>query len=563
MVRSDARTSGLLAAYAEAAGSGRFFTLWSALASFIVAVFLLIPVVREGGAEGYLHGAIAAAFAWVILAVPVLLVAAAERRLTERSHRGILVTATLLALGVARPFVNEAALRGLFAQYSDGDTITRVATNLVVIVLLFSLVAIITTQAQRSRRIAERLAVALGRLDRAAAQLASDQPAAVGVVHGVVTDLRASRDRLLESAPDFASVREYSELVRAASHRLEELAAAPVSYPAGGPRELDPATRPGIHLEPTPLLWVGVAYVIVCLPFVLSTGDVLTLVVAGLSILLLDLAVGGLLRALTGLPMHLRSVAFVAAWIVAGLIAVVIGVALLPEVGLLVFVPLGGLPLCAIVMALAIDSRRRARDQEIASTAALARATHDLADRAAWARRPLSHAAAALHGRVQGRCVLFAALADEATPTPDDVERFRTETDKAFDDVLDPDAGAEPQRVGALSRVLSGWEALMELDTRIDDDVLALAEESTSAPLIADIVNEALVNAVKHSGARAARIRISGDDGAVRVHVVSPGELPRAVMTTRSAVGDTVLYQRGGDVVFESTIASPLVRAHA
>ncbi len=93
---------------------------------------------------------------------------------------------------------------------------------------------------------------------------------------------------------------------------------------------------------------------------------------------------------------------------------------------------------------------------------------------------------------------------------------------------------------------------------------VAAVERSEAAPIVTEVVNEALVNAVKHSGARAARIEITtGADGVLHVRVASSGALPRAVMPMRPFAGRTLLYQEGDDVVLESMIPAPALAAHA
>jgi hypothetical protein len=162
---------------------------------------------------------------------------------------------------------------------------------------------------------------------------------------------------------------------------------------------------------------------------------------------------------------------------------------------------------------LAIDTYRWARTDEADATRELARAAVDFADRVRRAQAPLLHAASTLHGRVQGRCVIFAARVDENPPTADDIAQFRVETDRALDEVLVPVPTSEIETVGALRRMLAGWEPIMVLETRIDDAAASAVDGAEAAPIVSEVVNEALVNAVKHSGARAARIDISTDAG--------------------------------------------------
>lgn len=555
----------ILPSFLDAAGSGRFFTRWSALASFLVAAVLLVPVLPSG-IEGYADGMAASALGWFVLAAPVLLIAAAERRLARRPARVALVCLTLLAIAVARPFVNELVVRALFGVAYDGALLTRVGTNLLSVTLLFSFVAVITTQTQQTRATAERLALALGRFEVARRELDDDERDARHLIDRTVDDLRAERDNLLDGPLDFDHVRDYSNLVRSASHRLAELARVPAPVP---PATTDtaparpPAPRFVDALVPTPFLIVGALYAFACAPFVVANGSPWVFVAAMASVLVIDVLAGLLLRGIAARSSRARAAAFLIVWMCAGALAAAVGAVLLPGSGLLLLVPFGALPLAAVVLAVTLDARRRAREQERASTEHLARAARDLTERTLAAREPLRHAAGTLHGRVQGRCVIFAALVDEEPPTAQDAARFRAETDAALDAVLAARTGANPQSVDELRRTLAGWQPLMRLDTDVADDVATALEDPETVAAVAELVNEALVNAVKHSGARAARIHIASDDRdgvgrrtGVHVRVSAPGELPRAVMPTRTLGGRALLYQDGDDVVLESTVPS-------
>lgn len=565
MARRGPRAVNVVPAYWDTAGSGRFFTRWSAAVSLPVSALLLVPVV-EGGRDGYMQGIAAALLSWAVLALPVLAVAAAERRMRDHRSRAILVTATLFVVAIMRPMLNEAFIHLLYAGRSGGVWAARIGTNLIVAFGLFTLVAIITTQYQQTRATAERLAHALGRLDAATQQVVSDDRDARLVIRGIVAELRAERDAMLARAIDFDAVRGFSERVRAASHRLEEMASASAPVPAlWAPRSRPARRRSSLErLQPTPLLWVGALYLLMSAPFLLTVGDLSDVLIAGVAVFLLDLAVGAVLRSLPVDVRRSRGVIFLLVWLLAGVTAAVVGRLLLPGTGALMIIPVFALPLAAIVLSLAIDTHRWARADEADATSELARAAGDFADRVRRAQAPLHHAASTLHGRVQGRCVIFAARVDENPPTPRDIEQFRAETDRALDEVLSPVQTAEVVTTGALRRMLAGWEPLMALDTHIADDAAGAVEHTEAAPIVSEVVNEALVNAVKHSGARSARIDISTDaEGDLHVRVASAGALPRAIMPMRPFAGRTLLYQDGEEVVLESTVPATLLVTHA
>ncbi len=180
-----------------------------------IATLLLVPVV-DGRPDGYGQGVAAAAMAWTLLALPVLAVAAAERRMRDHRVRGILVTTTLVAVALVRPVLNEMLVGIVFHGHSNGVWLARTGTNLVVAFGLFSLIAIITTEYSQTRATVDRLAHALGRLDAASQQVLNDERDARLVVRGMVAELRTERDAMLAGTVDFDAVRDFSERVRSA-----------------------------------------------------------------------------------------------------------------------------------------------------------------------------------------------------------------------------------------------------------------------------------------------------------------------------------------------------------
>ena len=554
-----------MSAYWDAAGSGRFLTRWSAVVSLPIATLLLVPVV-DGQTAGYAKGVLAAAISWVVLAVPMVAVAGAERRMHDHRARALLITATLVIVAFARPALNDTVVSMLFDGRSTGAWASRAGTNLIVAFGVFALVAVITTQYQHTRATTDRLSLALGRLDAANRRLSFDERDARLLVRGIVAELRTERDAMLAGPVDFDAVRDFSERVRAASHRLEQLAAASPPVPGvWSPRPSSVRHKRGLkRLQPTPLLSVGVLYLLMCLPFLWTVADLAGVIAAGVSVLLVDLAAGAVLRALPVASDRARGASFLVVWALAGAAVSTAGHLLLPSTGAVATLPLVAIPFTAIVVAIAIDIRRRARDEEERSTGELAHAAADFADHAQRAQAPLRHAASTLHGRVQGRCVIFAAYVDESVPTDAELAQFGVEVDRALDEVTAPASAAEIDASEALHRMLAGWEPLMALETRIDDDARVALESPGAASVATEVVNEALVNAVKHSGARAARIDITSDAaGEVHVRVASAGSLPRAIMPMRSFAGPTLLYQDGPDVVLESTVPVPRLAAHA
>lgn len=572
--RDALNPAAVAATYWSAATGGRFFTRWSGALSFVVAGFVLVPLVGGGGA--YRHAVVASILVWCLLAVVVGFAALAERNLTRPRSRGVLVTATLVVVAAVRPALNEAMLDALYGQRSGEPAVSRVLTNLLVAFTLFSAVAIITASRRRRRAATARLADALGRLDGASARIGERTVDVQALLGLAVDELRASRETMLARPVDFDAVRDYSELVRRASHRFEELAAEPDRLPDTWTARHAPISedRRG-RLAPPPLLWVGLLYALLCTPFILTAAPSLGVVaLAIVAVVGIDLVAGAALRLGRRFTRSGGSSAalFLIVWLLAGVVASGVARLLLPGAGAALLVPLFALPAIAVVLAVAIDAVSRARMQEENSTRELARATAAFAAESDRLRGALRRAGSILHGRVQGRCVIFAALADEEPPTPEQTERFRVQTDAALDEVQDvfvPTSGARAdtsrevrgERMDAFTRMLAGWRPVLSIETRIADAAVEVIQGSGECSVITEVVNEALVNAVKHSGAHEARIDVSESGDEVFVRVASPGRLPRPVVATRPFAGSTLLYQDGVDVVLEATIPAAVVTA--
>ena len=163
---------------------------------------------------------------------------------------------------------------------------------------------------------------------------------------------------------------------------------------------------------------------------------------------------------------------------------------------------------------------------------------------------------------MQGQCVILAAHADERQPTVAEVAQFRERTDDAFERMQGPVSDIEVgrgSRHGSLGRVISAWRAVLDIAHTASAQAQAALRDRDTDERAAEIVTEAFVNAVKHSGARHAVVTLATEDtGRVRVRIVSRGRLPAAEQQasgigTRNA--DTRIYQSDDDVVLESFLA--------
>ena len=212
-------------AFWHAAGSGSFFTRWTVVISFVVSTVLFVPIIGTS-TSAYGTGFVVAVITWVMLALPVTGVAVAERRMSNRGARAIVVIATLLAIVLSRPFLNDAVLDRLFGETGEGSFVTRMVTNVSVGFVLFGLVAMIVGARRRTRARTERLTVALDRWQAAMNAVDPIEGDGARLIASAAERLHAERDALLAGDIDFEAVRAFSESVRNASHVMEQASTA-------------------------------------------------------------------------------------------------------------------------------------------------------------------------------------------------------------------------------------------------------------------------------------------------------------------------------------------------
>ena len=560
---------GVVAIWWRDVTDGTFFNRWSALLSFVLAAIVGVPTVHGASVQGYLQAVVIGALGWVVLAALALPATIAERRLRSRPARGIVVLTTLLALCVVRTPLNDALSLWLWDVGTTGAFAPRVITNIVSGLAMFSLVAIALSEYARRRAIRARLERALApmrtRLERARVQAAEVDE----VLAATAQRLRASRNVMLARPVDFETVRAYAEKVRTESHLLEARAdAVDTSAPASGPVALAAERRRGVSERLMPPPWFAVALVYGCatLPFSLMHGGVGVAALGMVGLVLIDLAGGLATRRLLPAPgARTRPILFLLVWTLAGIVVAAMSLALLPSIGMVGLVGIITIPGLAIVVSVCVDALRSAHLAATQSQQLLAVTARDVAAESARASDPLRHAVGILHGGVQGQCVILAAHADERQPTVAEVAQFRERTDDAFERMQGPVSDIEVGRgsrhgpLGSLGRVISAWRAVLDIAYTASAQAQAALRDRDTDERAAEIVTEAFVNAVKHSGARHAVVTLATEDtGRVRVRIVSPGRLPAAEQQasgigTRNA--DTRIYQSDDDVVLESFLA--------
>ena len=541
--------------------SGEYFTRWSLLMSFVVGTFLSVPSVGIPSFEGYLRGVAVAAVGWIPLAALGLLAAYAERRLAKSpGERVAVVAAAIVGFSAVRPFVNDAVSAALFGLSTGGNWATRITTNIVTSVILFTVCAIAVTYHRRLRATTRRLRSASALMRVSTAEAAHLQSTVPTVLAQVAEDLRRHRDLLLAGIVDYDAVRDYSARVRAASHRLDEL----TQWPPDDTRvDIDLDDARGVptlaRLSSTPPLSVGLTYVAATLPFGLSHGGPSVVVTAVTACAALDLAASVITRRVRGLRVALRGVIFLATWALAGVGIMALTYALLPDVGALGLVPLLALPLTASVISMSVDAYRRARTEEVRATSVLRTSARALASAAESARAPLRRASDLLHGRLQSRCVILAAHVDESPTDDATIDTFRAQTDEVLDELR---TGANLVVEETIEDLIEAWSVVMDVRVGAEPEALAAFDDPAIGQEASRLVNEALVNAVKHSAAREAAVEMERTGDRLRLRVSSPGILPqRAPASSSRGLGTraagTILRQVGDQVVLEREFELP------
>lgn len=562
------RVQGVAAIWWRAVTDGAFYNRWSALLSFVLAAVVGVPTVHGASVPGYLQAVVVGAVGWIALAILATPAALAERRLRDRWARGVVVLATLVALCVIRTPLNDLLSIWIWGVGTTGAFGPRAVTNVISGLAMFSLVSIALSEYARRRAINTRLESALAPM-RDRLEVARDQAAEVDeILAATARRLRAARNVMLARPVDFDTVRAYAEEVRGESHLLEARAdAADSSAPVSGPITISSGPRRTVseRLVAPPWLMVAVIYGFATMAFSVMQGGIAVAALGMVGLISIDLAAGFVTHRVLPAPgAPTRPILFLLVWMLAGAAVVVLSKALLPEIGMVGLVGGIAIPGLAIVVSVCTDALRTANLAATQSQRLLASAARDVAVESARASDPLRHAVGILHGGVQGQCVILAAHADERQPTVSEVAQFRARTDDAFDRLQGPVSDLEVERgsrhgpLGSLGRVIGAWGAVLTISYAASASAQSALRDRETDERAAEIVTEAFVNAVKHSGARAATVTlVTADNDRVRVRVASPGQLPAAdhraagIGTRRP---DTRIIQSGDDVVLESLL---------
>jgi hypothetical protein len=548
-----------------AVSSGRFFTWWSAAIALVVSVTILGAYVGIDHAREYLPALGVSVLAWSLLVLAMLPVAYEERRLRNPLGRGVLVLTAIVVVGGIRPLLNDALSVLLLPDPTIGGWPQRIVTNVLVWLLLLSLVGVATVGYAGIQAVGQRLRAALAALavaDRRAEAFERDARAALSDRLGLV---RLELAALTAGTPVFDDVRTFSEVVRAASHDLEDRANLELTYlqvdTAAVPSSSPPARPFLTRLRPPPRFSVPVAYVACSAPYTLQAAPGYLVLVAVALAFGLGAAADSASRRVARRPPELRGAVLVIAWVLVGVIFSAVALWLLPASGIIALVPLLAFPGVAVVSALCSDAVHRSVVQARRLTRALADETGALSARTTRTREMLRTAAATMHGYVQGRCVVFAAALEDRAATPEETQEFGARIATALDEVLEP-----PTKVRSANEIgdmVDAWSHVIEVSTDIEPAAKsALTSDCRVSRQVAEVAREGFLNAVKHSGARHAVLSVREESGGaravLRVEVVSPGILGSGLGPAGRGIRHlgpgARVYQRGSDVVLDARV---------
>lgn len=555
----------------SAVSGGRFFTWWTLVASGLAAVFLLSPIAGPLSPTETTAAMFTSLLTWVVIVLVVLPVAVVERRLQRPAARGALVVAVLVTVSLLRPFLNDATGGMLFGLVSEAHWAQRIATNALIWFTLLPLVAAAANVYEESRRSSTRLSAALSVFEDLQRRIADYGDENARLLTEEIRRLRRQRDEMLERAVDFDAVRAFADDVRATSHRLDERLQTPIDHRPGYAVSAGERPRPRAgsflaQLGRPPAALVLVVYFLASAPYTVMVGG-WPLLLASASLLIAFGVIADLIArwAEARATPPVAGAVFLIVWTAAGAGMSAGGAALTSIAAMVLLVPLLSIPGLALICAIGVGAMNRAESDRQSLSQLLTATSSLVTSQTARARDPLWRGVDLLHDRVQSTCVIFAARADERQPTPQERDRFRRDTDFAFDEIL---AGASAAPLGGddIDGLLATWSEVLDVRAEIDPLAVAALQAPAVAAAVGNIISEGFVNAVKHSSARTARVRVTSapDGSAVSVAIVSPGTLrPQRVRGLGlSAFDDRArLTQVGRDVVLE--VAVPTVTTPA
>lgn len=522
----------LLSASARAAGSGRFLTPWSIAVTLSLSLTVMAPT-GDGIRPGDALPAMAAT--WLCFAAALAGVAALERGVRSRRARMSVVIVGVVLCAALRPALQDAWIEASgLPTPAEAQMPSRIATNILVWVLVLSMVAVLESSLRSLRRTNDLLRTVAVELTWARDDASTFASEARQLLEQAGASLHAA---IAHVDPTSAGVRRLGlEQVREWSHRFAELAETKRtsgSRDAEHPDSEDAALarfshrRRALRLPPTGA--VALIYAASLLPYAVRTRSLLDILV-GIAVL----AAGSML---TDLLPRRRWVARVpgADSSLFMLLSVVVGVALAvlaagqgvpPLFAAISAIAYTGFALAAARCAGLLHTLRCER-RRLASAVAEAQRLTRAGTRPT--RDALRAAAGLLHADAQGACVLFALT--HPVPSPRDVEHLQADLAAVVRRL--PATFMDAQDHGtqvSLMSLVDTWGRVMDLHLDVDDGAgEALRKDPQVARDCYDVIAEGLLNAAKHSGAPRAQISVrrvpTGAGPQIRVRVSSPGAL--------------------------------------
>ncbi|MBB2976401.1 hypothetical protein FHX49_001975 [Microbacterium endophyticum] len=547
--------------------SRRFYTGWSALVSFVFASTVFGAYLGPTTLNEYGRGFIVSAVTWSILAICVVPFALLQRRLESPLLRTTITVGTLIAASLVRAPLNDALSSLITPDVANaGHWTQRGLLNLLVWTIVLTMVAVATTSYEASSAMARRLASGLNAMraaDQEVDQFAAEVTEATNTAR---RELLGAIDAVGDpryGEVDFERVKKLSEAIRSQSHLLESFATQRLR----SPRELVTAARSYrvprrtvlARVATPPIMLVGGVYGVATAAYTLyflgrEAGIFLLAIVFSVSFLVDLLCRLGRNK----LSARRRGALVVCAWIACGAVIAAVTTALPTAPVVAPLIPLLGIPVVAAIAALCTDSFAELRIQEKLLTQSLSGYRGSAGARTSEIRAALHRVSERLHGRAQGRCVMFAATLDERSALPQEVSDFQSEVRLAVETAFDESPGVRD--VARLDDLISTWSHVLSIDAAIEREADVAMRDPLVSQNVVEIVTEAFVNAIKHSDARTARVAatVAADSpSTLQVDVSTPGVIQHRGPQGRGLLNISVptrLFERDGWVVLEARV---------
>lgn len=488
----------------------------------------------------------------------LLLLGAAVLRVVRGRGRAVAVFTIFAVIGAVRPLLFLEAGGLLHIPVAPGELFARMATNAVVLVVSFSLIAVGVDLEREHRGVFRRLRAAQ-RASEVDVECATDRLAKLRstAVDDVVAALEraatlASTDRLepVEGARVLRALAE--DVVRPASHRVYEQEASDRTPESEPPGRWDWISSVFAGMRAAPPVVTTAVYTALVAPFAISLFGVdglLPLLIGSAALLIAVAGVAVVRLPRTAAP---RVLTLFLLYVLVGLLlagASALGLAVVGAEPSPVWFEAITFPVIAVAIAFVASLSVRVRqDQAELEEALRANVRTAVRIRQDYERERAS-LARLLHAGVQSE-LIAGALMLTATPGPGPTTtavRVAEVVGRARDALR---AGHEDAHAADEVRALiDSWSSAIDLRGRIADGVWERLADPARASAVVDAVSEGLANAVRHGDGSpvAVELRPAGTGG-VEVVIESGGTLG----APRSGIGLRQLSERGAVALSEA-----------